>query len=105
MGGLKLEVEPVFVYISYLTVNMALGIARFLPVSCRITCFLHPLQRSARNKQQQQSLLNLSSLYASTKLKASGATINIESSLLTFYIYISLEPEIDLKFAQRRQAF
>ena len=47
----------------------------------------------------------VASVFKATKLKASWATINIETSLLTFYIYISLELEIDLKLAERRQAF
>lgn len=45
------------------------------------------------------------SVFEATKLKASWATINIETSPLTFYIHISLELEIDLKLAERRQAF
>lgn len=45
------------------------------------------------------------SVFKATKLKASWATINIETSPLTFYIYISLELEIDLKLAEKRQAF
>lgn len=38
-------------------------------------------------------------------LKAPWTTINIEGSLLVFYIEISLEPEIDLKSTESRRAF
>lgn len=115
MGELKLEVDVVvvvvvvFIYIFIKLTNAALRLATFLLVSCQITSVF-----SLPPVKETLFLLTTGKKYnccwicrlcvQGYKAEASWATINIETSLLTFYIYISLELEIDLKLAERRQA-
>lgn len=78
------------------------------PENCKICspvlsnkCFFFPLTPPWKNKLKTDA----ADVFEAPKLTASWATINIETSLSPLYIYISLELEMDLKLAERRQGF
>lgn len=72
---------------------MALKIARFVLVSCQITVFFFPLRLPLKKEAQAQAKTGDADVFEAPPLTASRASINIETSLSSLYIYISLELE------------